>query len=297
MTENSDGAISLEEAVERMTAQAGADDETAEIEETEGTGDSEPEGTETEAEAETETQEEEPEYEVDTGQGKRRVKLSELLESPMLKADYTRKTQALAEERRAAEKAAAEAAQLREQLSESLQKWAVPTEPEPNWADLAQKLTPQEFNLRRVQYEQRQRQKEVARAEYHAMQERIRAETVASEREKLFEAIPDWRDEAKFLSAVKKMSDEATAYGFNPEELAGISDHRMIRVLNDAIAYRELQKAKPAIAKKVAEAKPALKPGSKPDKARETDAERQKQRARLKQTGSIADAAALILRG
>ena len=84
MTENSTGAISLSEAVERVTARAGADDETVDTQEAEGTGSSDPEANEVEAEAETEAQddaESDPEYEVDTAEGKRRVKLSELLES------------------------------------------------------------------------------------------------------------------------------------------------------------------------------------------------------------------------
>ena len=145
----------------------------------------------------------------------------------MFKADYTRKTQSLAEERKALERSAAETAQLREQLSESLKRWAVPTEAEPDWAELATKLPPQEYNLRRVQWEQRQRQKEQARAEFHAMQDQLRAEAIATERNKLLEAFPEWRDEAKFLNAAKQMADGATVYGFSAEEVGQIADHRI----------------------------------------------------------------------
>lgn len=297
MTENSTGAISLSEAVERVTARAGADDETVETQEAEGTGNSDPEANEVEAEAETEDQDDadsDPEYEVDTAEGKRRVKLSELLESPMFKADYTRKTQSLAEERKALERSAAETAQLREQLSESLKRWAVPTEAEPDWAELATKLPPQEYNLRRVQWEQRQRQKEQARAEFHAMQDQLRAEAIATERNKLLEAFPEWRDEAKFLSAAKQMADGATVYGFSAEEVGQIADHRMIKVLRDAVAYRELQKAKPAIEKKVAEVKPSLQPGAKPNRDKEAEAARQKQLARFKKGVSLKEALGIL---
>ena len=68
MTENSTGAISLNEAVERLSEQEDASDEPVAIEETEGTGDSNPEETEVEAAAETE-EPEDPEFEVDLGQG------------------------------------------------------------------------------------------------------------------------------------------------------------------------------------------------------------------------------------
>ena len=130
------------------------------------------------------------------------MKLSELLESPMFKADYTRKTQSLAEERKALERSAAETAQLREQLSESLKRWAVPTEAEPDWAELATKLPPQEYNLRRVQWEQRQRQKEQARAEFHAMQDQLRAEAIATERNSFLKHSPS--GETKPSSSVRR---------------------------------------------------------------------------------------------
>lgn len=296
MTENSEGAISLNEAVERLSDKENASDEPVAIEETEGTGDSNPEETEVEAAAETE-EPEDPEFEVDLGQGKQKLKLSDLVRGNLQNADYTRKTQALAEERRAAERAMAETAQLREQLSESLKRWAVPTEPEPDWAELATKLPPQEYNLRRVQWEQRQRQKEMARNEYHAMQDQLRAEAITAERNKLFEAFPEWRDESRFISAARQMADGATAYGFSPEEVGGIVDHRMIKVLKDAIAYRELQKAKPAIEKKVAEVKPALQPGSKPNKDREAEAARQKQLAKFRKGVSVKEAIDLLTGG
>lgn len=290
MSEKSEGPISIAEAVERITQ----DDEAVEIEATEDTGDSTSE--EPEVETEGDDTPDDPEVEYDTPEGRQKARLSELIAGNMRNADYTRKTQTLAEERRAAEKLAAEAAQLREQLEESLKMWAVPTEQEPDWEALAQKSTPQEFNLKRAQWDQRQRRKMQAQAEYRALQERVTAERVAQERNKLFEAFPEWRDEQKFLGAAKKMADGGTEYGFTPDEIGTIMDHRMIRVLNDAIAYRELQKGKPAVEKKVAKAEPALKPGSKPSKVTETEVARQKQRARLKQTGSIQDAVELILR-
>jgi len=296
VTENSTGAISLNEAVERLSEQEDASDEPVAIEETEGTGDSNPEETEVEAAAETE-EPEDPEFEVDLGQGKQKLKLSDLIRGNLQNADYTRKTQALAEERRAAEKAIAETAQLREQLSESLKKWAVPTEQEPDWAELATKLPPQEYNLRRVHWEQRQRQKEQARAEFHAMQDQLRAEAIAAERNKLLEAFPEWRDESKFLSAAKQMAEGANTYGFSAEEVGQIADHRMIRVLKDALAYRELQKAKPAIEKKVAEVKPALQPGSKPNRDKDAEAARQKQLAKFRKGVSVKEAIEILTGG
>lgn len=303
MSEKSTGPISLAEAVERAT-QAMADETTPEqVTEIEDTGDStsEVEVTEevTAEDTEQDNVEDDPEFEFDTPDGRQKAKLSDLIAGNMRNGDYTRKTQALAEERRVIERSQAETAELREKLSEALKRWAVPTEQEPNWAELAQKTTPQEFNLRKAQWEQRQRQKEQARAEYHALQEHIRTERIAAERNKLLEAFPEWRDEQKFLAAARKMADAAPQYGFTVEEISGIDDHRMIRVLNDALAYRELQASKPAVEKKMAKAVQTIKPGSKPDKAGEAEALRQQRLAKFRKPGgvSLTEALAILSNG
>lgn len=296
------GTLSLEQAVERMMQplEAETGDETAEPEADEGIAESDtPEEAEEEAEADDDEdggEEAEPEYEVETAEGKQKVKLQELLDGFLRTADYTRKTQAVAEERKAVERAKAELAQYEKQLSEQLQAWAVPTEQEPNWAELATKLTPQDFNLRRVQWEQRQRQRDTARAEFQRLQASQRAQMVKEERDRLFEAIPEWRDQAKFEAAAQRIAQNAPEYGFAPDEIAMVVDHRMIRVLNDAIAYRELQKAKPAVDKKTTQIKQALKPGAKPDKAKSQEAARQKMRDELRKTGDLRTAAQLLLR-
>jgi hypothetical protein len=299
MTENLNEAISLDQAVEQMWQQPEADDTPAETEVTEETQEVEPEVAAGEAE-DGETQEpdevDDPEFEVDTVDGKKKLKLSQIKDSVMLKADYTRKTMALAEDRKVAEREKAEASQLKQQLAEALQVWAIPTEQEPDWHSLAKTVPPQEFNLRRVEWEARQQKAMRAREQFQALQEHQQQETIRTEYAKLIDAIPEWKDEAKFKAAAQKMQTGSTEYGFTPEEVAGIVDHRMVRVLHDAIRYRELQKGAPAVTKKVAQAPTTLKPGAKPDQNASSEAARQKQRARLKQTGSVDDALALLFR-
>lgn len=303
MTENSDsGTLSIEQAVERMMQPIAAEtgDDTEELEAVDGIAESDtPEEAEEEAVADTDDEdtgeEADPEFEVDTAEGRRKVKLQELLAGYQRQSDYTRKTQAVAEDRKAIERVKSDLAQYEKQLSEQLQAWAVPTEQEPNWSDMASRLQPQEFNKLRAQWDDRKQRREVARAEYVRLQADQRAHTVQEERNRLFEAIPDWRDQAKFEAAAARIAQNAPEYGFSKEEVAQVVDHRMIRVLNDAIAYRELQKAKPAVDKKTTQIKQALKPGSKPDKAKTQDAARQKMRDDLRKTGDLRTAAQYLL--
>ena len=84
-------------------------------------------------------------------------------------------------------------------------------------------------------------------------------------------------------------------YGFSEQEMTNLVDHRMFKVLRDALKYRELQKAKPKVTRKVQKAPKKMKPGAKPPKHSESKAARQKQLDRLKKTHSIEDAASLIL--
>ena len=300
MTGNPDGTLSLDQAVEKMMgATPEADDETAEIAEAQEPEQGESEAEAVEAVAETEDEgepEAEPEYEVETKGGKRRVKLSELLESPMFKADYTQKTMAVAEERKAVESERSEVSRLKEQLSEALQQWAVPVEQEPNWTELAQKLDPRQYNEARARWDERKSIAERARNAFQTMQKAQRDRLISEEQSKLLDAVPEWRDPAAFDAAAREMVDIGKVYGFAPDELAGATDHRVFLVLRDAAAYRKLKAAKPEVTKKVAHAAVTLKPGAKPTRAEVSTEARQKQLAQLRKTGSIEDAVALLMR-
>lgn len=292
MSENPDGAISLEQAVGLLVT-----DETPPNPEADDTQEGESEAEDIEAGADTEDEgepEPEPEFEVETAKGKRKVKLSELLESPMFKDDYTRKTMALADERKENERRAAENSQKEQQLEQMLQTWAVQAEAEPDWQKLAQTATPQEFNLARARWEDRKRKADAARAEYQAMQERTMAARVEAERVALIKAVPEWGDQARFVEDGKKIVEAGKSYGFSDQEIGGVIDHRMLLILRDAAAYRELKAKKPEVSKKVETASVTLKPGSKPKVQQDVEAARRKQMDRLKQSGRIEDAVSLL---
>lgn len=286
--------LSLEDAVERMFTV----DEPAETEAQPEPQEAEPEAAEAEAEVETEEQgepEAEPVFEIETVDGKQQLTLSQLKEGAMLKADYTRKTMALAEDRKAVEAVKSEVSDLKQRLSDALVQWAVPAQQEPDWAELAAKLPPQEFNRQRAMWDQRQKQAQMAQAAHQQLRAAQHAETVKRETELLLQARPEWRDPVKQNEAVREIGEVGKTYGFSTDEIAQVLDHRMLLVLADAAAYRKLKETQPAVTKKVAAAPVALKPGAKPAKPSDQVA-RQQQMAKLKKSGRIEDAIDLLFR-
>ena len=304
MTGNLSEAISLDDAVDRMmtedtaseevTEDAAEEEEGAEPEEGEPTLEAEEAGDDDETESDEDTGDDaDPVFEIETVNGVEQVPLSELKAGHMRQADYTRKTMELATERRdfASEKQTIEA--QKQQLTEALQYWAVPVQQEPDWREMAQKLDPREFQLRQVEWQERQKRAQQAQEQYQALRDYEMQQVRQAEQQKLLEALPEWRDPARFKAEAGRMVEHAAQYGFAPEEVGAIVDHRMVRVLRDAILYRE-QQAKLPEAKRIAKPQKALKPGSKPDKARSQEVARKQHLDRLRQTGSIEDAIDLI---
>jgi len=135
-----------------------------------------------------------------------------------------------------------------------------------------------------------QHQEHQARQQHEEQQSYLQREKAA-----LIEALPDLGDPAKGPALAAKMQDAAlNAYGFDQQELAEVTDSRMLRVLHDAARFRELMSQKDKAAKKAEKARPVAKAGAKTD---QKSGQARKKRDRLKQTGSIDDAMGLMLNG
>lgn len=119
-----------------------------------------------------------------------------------------------------------------------------------------------------------------------------RAEYARQEANKLVEIIPELADAGKASAFKDKIMKAASHYGYTPEEIAGISSSRDFIVLRDAMRWQELQAGKETVKKKVKKA-PPIKAGAK--KVR-TNNDRQRQaQEKLKRSGSIEDALAMIV--
>jgi hypothetical protein len=116
------------------------------------------------------------------------------------------------------------------------------------------------------------------------------AQTVAKAREILESDVPNWSAElySKVLGGVAK------DYGFQNHEVEPVVDPRLIKVFHDAYQYRQLQRAKPEISKKVVTVPKVMKPGSAEKPNPSSDAVQDAEK-RLKKSGDLRDAAALYL--
>lgn len=306
---------SLDGAADRFEAILSGDEENEQPEESQppqkGAEDSEPEpekaeGEEDDApaadgeESEDDEEQEEPLYTVKVAGEEQQVPVSELVKGYQLNADYTRKTQALAEERRQHQAEFDSVKQERAyiaQLSQSLETRLRELVPPPvDWERLRQ-TDPIEFAAKWAQHQMQQQelanlqavQQQVNQAQAAEQQQSL-AQMLEQESQKLADALPDWSDPEKAKAERKALRDYALSQGFEPQDIDGVYDHRVVVMLRKAQLYDQLQARKPQAQKRIQEA-PVLKPQATPGR-KTSDVTRAKQR--LAQTGRVEDAASVF---
>jgi hypothetical protein len=145
------------------------------------------------------------------------------------------------------------------------------------------------------QYNQLQQERSNAVSQFEAkrqnalaQQQQIIAEKVQKGRDQLAKEIPNWSPET-----TQEIVSVGKDYGFTDNELNAIIDPRHVRVLHDAMQWRKLKSKNSVTKKKVASAKPVVKPGSKDPKVKSTAASK-KMREQLRRTGKAEVASKLI---
>jgi hypothetical protein len=84
------------------------------------------------------------------------------------------------------------------------------------------------------------------------------------------------------------------AYGFAPEEIEGIKDHRYVLALKDAIEYRKLQGKKMEAVRAAKDAPSPVRAAARPAPNRSTQQTQKVLTERARKTGSVEDIAALL---
>ena len=116
-----------------------------------------------------------------------------------------------------------------------------------------------------------------------------------SEKTKLVNNIPDFADPGKASTLKNNMRSHLAKYGFNDSEIAQVYDHRILMLVNDAMKFGNLQKAKPNIAKKISKPSRVFKSGIKKDKSDYQSKAAREKFGRLRKTGSLKDAQNIFL--
>lgn len=287
---------------EQPERQAEANDSEAESDEYEESDESE-----VEQEDDGEEAEEPQRFRVKAAGEEREVTLDELIKSYQLGTDYTKKSQAVAEERKVVEaerQRIDEARQLRDQYAERLQmieQMLNQQQPEEN-LEYLKETDPIGYAVKVAEMSQKEKQLMQVRAERERIsqqqeydrQNQLRQQ-VAAEAEKLIAALPEYADPEKGESIRKDIRTYGKQAGFSDEELANVYDSRAVLTLWKAMQFDKLQSSKAGITKKVSEAPKAIKPGvSKP---RDSNSEELKKlKARAKSSGRVSDAASVFER-
>lgn len=307
-------ALTVESAAERIAGLLSdtGDSEAGETQEAQASETAE-EADETADDAESETEEAEDDSErqelddqtlvpVKVGEEEIEVTLHELKRGFHREQDYTRKTMALAEDRKALDAEKSTAAHARESYGTALQRLeeylSGVTQDNEDLTELRY-TDPGEYAARMADRQARQHQlsqvqaeRQRVEAEKSAENAKAQADHLKAEQVKLLDALPDWKDPAKAKSDTDLITAYGSKHGLAPEELGAISDHRLVVTLLKAAKWDALQQKKPAVQAKVEAAKTA-KPGAKATVSKVSDATRAKQR--LAKTGRVQDAAEALM--
>jgi len=248
-----------------------------------------------------------PTYRVKVGKEEVEVPLDELLKGYSRTADYTKKTQEVAEARKMVEaerQRIDEASRLRDQYAERLgviEQMLSQTEKAEDLSALKE-TDPIGYAVAVAEQAEREKQLNAVRAERQRLaqqqqvehSERLKAH-LANEAAKLRDAIPEMSDEVKGEVVRRDIREFAKSIGFSDQELAQVYDSRAVLTLYKAMQYDKLQKGKPQVTKKVQQAPKMLRPGtSAPESAEMSEAKKLK--AKLRQSGSKSDAARIFER-
>lgn len=282
--------------------EADAEDEQAPEEPEGDEGGSEDEADPAEGEEADEGEEPEPPvYTIKINGEEVQVTLDELQKGYSRTQDYTRKTQALAEQRKQAEAETEAVRAERQQYSQLLdamrQQVEAGAQQQPDW-DSLRKTDPIEFAAQWAEHQRRQSQLQAIQAEQARMveiQQHERAQQMASivaqERQILEEVIPEWKDQETAKREKAELVEFGKRIGFKPEELANVTDHRAVVALRKAYLYDKLMAKKVTVKPVQKAAAPTLKPGTS-SAAPKKNSDLVKAKQRLAKTGQVQDAAA-----
>ena len=290
---------SEEEQPDEIEAEAGEEPEAEDVE------DLEPDDTEEEAEAEFEPEsgfaDMDQKVRLDDGTT---LTVGELRAGNLRQSDYTRKTQALTEEKRLSEQATQRATQLEQELGQQREflvnalSTLLPPRPDPATAA----SDPVGYNVQKATYDHAVEQLQAIQQQQHEAAIRAQEEQqekskhwVDSERGRLLNTIPELAETEKFNTFMDKAATAANAYGFSREEVMNTVDHRYYLLIRDAMRYQDIvSKRGQAKQKAKGKPKPVAKGGNRnvPNNPRRSTFEKGKQK--LRQTGDRQTAEALL---
>lgn len=226
-------------------------------------------------------------------------KLEQLEKSGLRQSDYTKKTQALAEQRKGYEAELAKVQQERSQLEVLLPQLVAELQAEitpevMQQLEALRDVDPTAYLVEKDRIALVQGRIQAAKDEQKRLSE-IRAdeqakahkERLQAEGQMLMEALPEWKKPEVRNKESAEIREYGISMGFSADEMNLISDHRAIQVFRDAMQANRAKSNQPKARTRVKTAKAGT--SNVPKKSALTVAQK-----RLKETGSVRDASAVF---
>jgi hypothetical protein len=253
-----------------------------------------------EVEYSEESEEPKPRYKVKASGEEVEVELDELIKGYQQGADYTKKSQALAEQRKALE---AERNHL-EYVKQERQAYAQKLQALDSFLsqqnqgvnlDVLKETDPIGYAVAVAEQSQREKQLAVVRNEQQRLAQQQQSEQQTSlqnhlrqESEKLTSLIPELAT-PQGDAVRKQIRDYAKSIGWSDQELSQLYDSRAVVTLYNGMKYQQLQKSKPEVNKKLQAAPKMMRSGTSAPPTKSSSDKQAMQR--LRETGKVSDAA------
>lgn len=243
---------------------------------------------------------------------KKRLGRDELKDLAQKGYDYTAKTQQLSEERTRLQlmaQAVQQTAQLQSALVEEIgdakaiqrELSRFPQTPE-DWMKLSNDdplgafQTRTRYDALQSQFNDSIQQIRAKQSQLVQSQGSITAEQLRAEFAKAQDKVPAWRDPEAFKKDSQAIRSYLLAEGYQAQEVDALADSRALGIAYKAWKYDQLLKSKADRVKEVRTAPPMVKPGSVNSENVAQRSKYQESRQRLKKSGDVNDAAAVIMR-
>jgi hypothetical protein len=243
---------------------------------------------------------EEPIYTVTIDGTNYEVTQDELIQGYQRNADYTRKTQELAAEKqqtsdfveRSKKDVETKLAKL-DQLNQAAQ---AQLQQEYAQVDFEKLYDEDPVEAARLEHKMRKKNEQLQQVQQQTQQLQMEEfnKYLEEQQKQMTVKIPEMTHPEKGPQFRKQMRDYLSSVGFNNQEIDSVYDHRYVLLVRDAMAYRNLQQAKPQIKKKAVNAPKVVKSGVSKSKGQQAAEAKRQQLSRLKKTGKVADAARIF---
>ena len=241
------------------------------------------------------------------------VTLDEALKGYQREADYTQKTQQLAEQRKEFEAEKSKTGELQtaymnslQQLGQNLDILSKQTEnqlgEEPDWKKAYETMDAKEYTLLVQNWQQRkenlqkiQTEQQRVAQEQQIEGEKIMRQHLTQQSDLMLQKLPQWKEASVRDKERAELIEYAKTLGYTDEEVANASDHRAIVALYNSMKFEKLNSKTPEVKRKVRKAPKMAKSGVPRSKNEVSQRRRSQLRERHAKEGSVASAVDLLL--